>query len=344
MRETGERQGESGRSEGARKVVLAALAGNLAIAVTKFAAFALTASTAILTEGIHSLVDTGDQLLLLVGQRRAARPPNASHPFGYGMETYFWSFIVALMIFLVGGVVAVWEGVERVLHPAPVNHPMVSFGVLAASAVFEGLSFRTAYREYRQIVRGRDIRLLSFLRGSKDPNIFATLLEDGAALSGLALAALGVAGSTLLDLLWADGAASVAIGLLLIAVAAFLANETRSLIAGEAAAPGIEEKVRHGLARMRRLGEPAGLRTLHLGPQNILVALCWRFAEDHDLPAAEAALADIKACVRAADERISDVLFELAGPPAALSSSAAGSAAADSAPRDRPVRLHAPRG
>jgi cation diffusion facilitator family transporter len=236
-------------TDGALKVVLAALAGNL--------------------EGIHSLVDTADQVLLLIGQRRAARPPDVNHPFGYGMETYFWTFIVALMIFLAGGAVAIWEGVEKVLHPTPVSHPWVSFGVLAASALFEGLSFRTAYREYRHIVRGRDIRLLGFLRDSKDPNVFATILEDGTALTGLALAAAGVAGSTLLGWRWADGVASVLIGLLLVGVAVFLANETRSLIAGEAAVPSIEERVRRALDGCAHLGELARLRTLHLGPQSI---------------------------------------------------------------------------
>jgi cation diffusion facilitator family transporter len=298
---------------GARKVVLAAMSGNLAIAVVKFAAFAVTGSTAMLTEGIHSVVDTGDQMLLLIGQRRAARPPDDTHPFGYGMEIYFWSFIVALMIFLAGGAVAIWEGAEKMLHPSPVSRPLISFGVLAACAVFEGLSFRTAYREYRRVVRGRDIRLVAFLRGSKDPTVFATLLEDGAALTGLALAAFGVAGSSLLGWAWADGLASVLIGVLLVLVAAFLANETRSLIAGEAAAPMIEEALRDALARADHPGQLMRMRTLHLGPQTILVTICWRFAGDPSLSEVEAGLADIKTCIRAADARVCDVLFEFIG-------------------------------
>jgi cation diffusion facilitator family transporter len=343
-----QRQADS-KGRGSRTVVLAALAGNLAIAVTKFGAFAFTGSSAILTEGIHSLVDTGDQLLLLVGQHRAARPPNAAHPFGYGMETYFWSFIVALMIFLAGGAVAIWEGVEKMLHPSPISRPLISFGVLAASALFEGLSFRTAYREYRHIVRGRDIRLVAFLRNSKDPTVFATLLEDGAALTGLAIAALGIAGSALLGWAWADGLASVLIGVLLVLVAAFLANETRSLIAGEAAAPMIEDRVRKALQRAAHLGELARLRTLHLGPQTILVTICWRFVGDPPLKAVEAGLAEIKADVRAADPRVCDVLFEFVEPlggrelPSA-SSAVPDSSAADSAPPGRRARPRAPRG
>jgi cation diffusion facilitator family transporter len=345
MRETGSRNDHSTQDAGARKVVLAALAGNLAIAVIKFAAWAFSGSAAMLTEGIHSLVDTGDQVLLLVGQRRAAKAVSETHPFGYGMETYFWSFIVALMIFLVGGVVAVWQGVEKLLHPEAITSPGINFAVLAVAAACEGLSFRTAYREFRQIVRGRDVRLFSFLRVSKDPNVFATLLEDGAALTGLLLAALGVAGSTFLGWRWTDGAASVLIGLLLIAVAAFLANETRSLIAGEAASPITLERVREVLKGLDRLGEAADVRTLHLGPRTILVTICWRFRDSPGLREIEAAWAEIKAAVGKADERICDVLFDISGPPSAqrrpVSSATTGSSAGDAPRPDRRVR---PRG
>ncbi len=288
--------------------MLAALAGNLAISVTKFVAFAFTRSTAMLTEGIHSLVDTGDQLLLLVGQRRAARPADAAHPFGYGMETYFWSFIVALMLFLAGGAVAVWEGAEKLVHPEPLALPVVNFIVLGASIVFESLSFRTAYREYRHLVRGRDVRLLGFLRQSKDPNIFVTLLEDGAALVGLMIALAGVTAAAL-GVEWADGAASIAIGLLLIAVALFMANETRSLIAGEAASPFLEQELREVLAACPELGALTGLMTLHLGPRSILVNLCWRFPPALTGAEVVQAFAAVEARVRAADTRVSHVFI-----------------------------------
>jgi cation diffusion facilitator family transporter len=296
--------------KGALKVVLAALAGNLAIAVTKFVTFAFTGSTAILTEGIHSLVDTFDQMLLLVGQRRSGRAPDDSHPFGYGLETYFWSFIVALMIFLAGGAVSVWEGLEKLLHPELTRLPWISLAVIAASAVFEGLSFRTAWREYRRVVRGRRVRLFAFLKISKDPNLFATLLEDGAALTGLGFAALGVIGAGLLGQAWADGAASVAIGLLLLVVAVFMANETRSLIAGEAAAPPIVEELRKTAAGCGDLGELIALKTLHLGPNAILVALGWRFPAGWDRARVEAGTAELSRRIRAADARISQVLLE----------------------------------
>lgn len=295
---------------GARKVVLAALSGNLAIAVTKFVTFAFTGSTAMLTEAIHSLVDTGNQGLLLIGQRRAGRPASESHPFGYGMETYFWSFIVALMIFLAGGAVAIWEGVEKLVRPAPIQRPYISLIVIAVSAVFEGLSFRTAYREYKSLVRGREVRVWRFLKLSKDPNVFATLLEDGAALIGLTLAAAGTAAAGYLDLAWGDGAASIAIGCVLVAVALFMANETRSLIAGEAASPVIVERVRKALAASGDLGRLEGLKTLHLGPQTILVALAWRFPAAMTRADIAAASAELTTRVRAADERIGSVLFE----------------------------------
>jgi cation diffusion facilitator family transporter len=346
MQKGGDKDAIGPTRAGARKVVLAALAGNLAIAVTKFIAFAFSGSTAMLTEAIHSLVDTGDQLLLLVGQHRAAQPANASHPFGYGMETYFWSFIVALMIFLAGGAAAIWQGVERIRDPLPVNHPLISICVLAASALFEGLSFRTAYREYRRAVHCRNIRLLSFLRLSKDPNVFATILEDGAALTGLALAAAGVAGSAILGWHWADGLASVLIGVLLISVAAFMANETRSLIAGEAAADFIEENVRGALDQCAYLGQLVRMRTLHLGPQNILVAVCWRFDRSLSYAAALAGILKIQADIRTAEPRVADVLFEFVdqpAPPEAVSSAARDSLADDIAPPDPHALLREPR-
>jgi len=145
-------------AKGSTLVIIVALTGNLAIALAKFVASWISGSTAMLTEAIHSLVDTGDQVLLLVGQKRGARPPDARHPPGHGMETYFWSFIVALMVFLLGGVLSLYEGVRHILKPEPVISPWISITVLAIAAVFEGTSFRIAYREYRRVVRGRPTR------------------------------------------------------------------------------------------------------------------------------------------------------------------------------------------
>ena len=301
-------------TDGSTRVVLAALAGNLAIAATKFSAFAFTGSSAMLTEAIHSVVDTGDQLLLLVGQHRAAAPADQTHPFGYGMELYFWSFIVALMVFVAGGMAAIWQGWLRIVHPDPIARPWINFLVLAVSALFEAGSFAAAYREYRRIVRGRNVNLLQFLKLSKDPGVFGVLLEDGAAMIGLVIAALGIAGTAILDLPWADGLASVLIGVLLVGVALFLANETRSLIAGEAAAPPIVDAVRAVLSGDRRVARIADLRSLHLGPRTILVAATLEFRPSLSADETNRAANELIQSVKAADQRIGPVFVRPSSP------------------------------
>jgi len=296
------------------RVVLAALAGNLGIAVTKLLAFAATRSTAMLTEAVHSFVDTADQVLLLIGQKRADRPADDTHPFGYGMEIYFWGFIVALMIFLAGGAFSIWQGVEKILHPAEIDRPWINLIVLAISAIFEGTSFRVAYREYRELVRGkkvrgRDIKFWRFLSISKDPGLYTTLLEDGAALTGLALAAIGVIGAGWLGLAWMDGAASAAIGVLLVAVALFMANETRSLIAGESAAEPIVEGARAAVEGDPRVLAIFEVASLQLGPRNILLAVTLTFRHGLTGEDVQQAVDDLVARARASDPRICGVFI-----------------------------------
>jgi cation diffusion facilitator family transporter len=294
-------------AQGSARVVLTALAGNGAIAVAKFIAAGMSGSTAMLTEAIHSLVDTGDQLLLLVGQSRGRRPPDASHPLGYGMETYFWSFIVALMVFVLGGMLSIYEGVRHILDPAPLVSPWISLGVLAVSAVFEGVSFRAGYREYRRVVRGSTVRLWAFIKGSKDPGLVSVLLEDSAALIGIVLAAIGVAASSFLHVAWADGAASVAIGLLLTGVAFVLANETRSLIVGEAVAPIVMDRLKETLDAIPCITHLDEVATLHLGPGAILVALTLGFRPKATSTSINAAIHEITECLQATDERVAYV-------------------------------------
>jgi cation diffusion facilitator family transporter len=289
--------------------VLAALAGNLAVSATKFVASAVTGSTAMLTEGVHSLVDSANQMLLLVGQRRAAEPPTESHPFGYGMETYFWSFIVVVMILLAGSAVSIWEGVAHIRAPVQIAHPAVNFLVLALSAVFEGLSFSRAYAEYRRVVAGSGVLLFQFLSLSKDPSVFGTLVEDGAALLGLAIAAVGVAGATWGHWAWSDGAASIGIGVLLLCSAAFMANETRSLIAGEAAAPSVENRIRDAAAGALGPLQMRALTTLQLGPRNILVVITLEASNDVALSAWKSAAEQIRRACLGADDRVSEVVF-----------------------------------
>ncbi|HEY2358857.1 MAG TPA: cation diffusion facilitator family transporter [Phenylobacterium sp.] len=294
-------------ADGSTRVVLAALAGNGVIAVAKFVAAGLSGSTAMLTEAVHSLVDTGDQILLLVGQKRGSREADATHPLGYGMETYFWSFVVALMVFLLGGVLSIYEGVRHILHPEPVISPWISLGVLAIAAIFEGASFRIGYREYRRVVRGRPVRLWEFIRVSKDVSLVSVLLEDSAALIGIGLAAAGVIGATFLGLAWADGAASVAIGMLLACVAFVLANETRSLIAGESVAPIVMERLEETLGKINCITELKEIATLHLGPGAILVALTLAFRPKSTTEAVNTAIFEITRCLQATDGRIAYV-------------------------------------
>jgi cation diffusion facilitator family transporter len=292
---------------GTTRVVLAALAGNGGIALAKFIAAAISGSTAMFTEAVHSLVDTSDQLLLLIGQARARKPADETHPLGYGMEAYFWSFVVALMVFLLGGALSIYQGVTHLLAPQPVVSPWVSLLVLAISLVFEGASFLVGYREYRRVVRGRAIPLWAFIRASKDPSLISVLLEDSAALIGIGLAAIGVVASAFLHIAWADGAASIAIGLLLCGVAFVLANETRSLIAGEAVAPIVMERLRETLAGVGCINDFEEIATLHLGPNAILVALTVVFRPDASTDTLNTAIGNITQALRAADERVAFV-------------------------------------
>lgn len=287
-------------------VVYAALTGNALIAVTKFVAAGLTGSSSMTSEAVHSVVDTLDQVLLLIGGARSSRKPDRSHPFGYGLEVYFWSFTVSVLVFLLGGAVSIYEGVHKLQGGGAGEGALVNYAVLAFSAVFEGGSFLIGYRQFRRIARGR-LGLAAFVRRSKDPNLFVTLLEDGAALIGLAIAAGGVTGR-LLGWAWADGGASILIGLLLMAVAALLANETRSLIAGESADPLVVEVVERALADGLDGCRAPETATLQLGPADILVCVTL------DVPPEQAARTEeiareLTRRVRKADARVGRVYF-----------------------------------
>jgi cation diffusion facilitator family transporter len=282
--------------------VYAAAGGNLAIAVSKFAAFSFTGSSAMLTEAIHSVVDTGNQGLLLLGLKRAERPPDAGHPFGHGMELYFWSFVVALMIFALGGAFSVYEGVLKVSDPEPMQRPWINFLVLGMSILFEGMSFTVAFREHRR--RNPSGRLLGAIKSSKDPSLFAVLLEDAGALIGLLMALAGVSAAVFLDLPQADGLASIGIGVLLTLIAGFMANETRSLLTGEAASAEILRDVRRILNEDPRVCDVVEVLSLHLGPQEILVGITLDFRDDCPGGEIERAAGELSARIRAAHPAI----------------------------------------
>ena len=291
-------------AEGSKVAVYAALAGNVAVAVVKFTAAGLTASTAMLTEGVHSLVDSLDQVLLLIGQAQGKRAPDRSHPLGYGLEVYFWTFVVSLMVFLAGGLFSTYEGFRKLSETGPADRPWINYLVLAVSGVFEGLSFAVGWREYRKASGGR-LNVFRFIRASKDPNIIVTLLEDGAALIGLAIAAFGVTGHVF-GLRWADGAASIGIGVLLMAVAAVLANETRSLITGEAASQPVVQAITEAVSACEQTDGEVDVATLQLGPREILVLVGLAFRDGVDRQTVVDAITER---VREVDGRIARVYF-----------------------------------
>lgn len=297
---------------GSTTVVYAALAGNLAIALTKLASSFYTGSSAMLTEAIHSFVDTLDQGLLLYGINRAARPPSETHPFGHGLELYFWSFVVALLIFTLGGVFAIYEGVEKIRHPEQIGSAWVNFAVIGISMLFEGYSFSLARREMRR--RHAGMTMWTALRRSKDPSTFTVILEDGAALTGLLIAVVGVGVSTWLDEPRADGIASVTIGALLIAVALVLVRETRSLLTGESASSLLLQQVRGILEADERVMHVADLRSLQLGTDCALLAVVLTLRPG--LPAAhgQSAIAELRRSIRARLPAISYLYLEQGEP------------------------------
>jgi cation diffusion facilitator family transporter len=261
-----------------KNVIFAALAGNLAIAVTKLAAALFTGSAAMMSEAIHSSVDTGNQIILLIGLRRAARPATESHPFGHGLQLYFYTFVVAVLIFGVGAVISILHGIERIQSPEPIENAWVNYVILGLSVLFEGASWTVAFKAFNKERGGRPF--FGVIRSSKDPTVFTVLFEDTAALAGLVVALVGVVASHVFNLPLLDGVASVVIGLILALTAGFLAFESQSLLTGEAADPATRDGIR-ALAE----AEPGveGLndaRTMHFGPNEILVALSLDFRND----------------------------------------------------------------
>ena len=263
---------------GWKKVVLAAMAANVLIAMTKFAAAAFTGSSAMLSEAVHSVADSGNQALLLYGARRAAKPADDRHPFGYGLELYFWSFVVAIVMFGIGAGVSFYEGLHRVLSNEPSHNLYVSYVVLVAAIGFETWSFVIAIREFdRQ--RGR-LGYIEAARRSKDPLVFVVLFEDTAALGGLVLALVATALSDWLARPWIDGVGALSIAVLLAAIALFLAYETRSLLIGEAADSGTLQDIQAILSAHPAVTRVNRLWSAHFGPQDVLLAASIDF-DDH---------------------------------------------------------------
>jgi cation diffusion facilitator family transporter len=261
----------------AKVSIYAALASNLAIAATKFAAAVVTGSSAMRSEGVHSLVDTTNELLLLYGMKRAARPPDTSHPFGHGRELYFWSFIVALLVLVFGAALACYEGVNHILYPKPMRSLLTNYVVLGASFVFEAVSWWLGLKAFRS-AKGSKSYADAF-RNSKDPTVFLVVFEDTAALLGLLIAAVGIASAHMLNAPGLDGVASIGIALVLLVSSLLLARETKALLIGEPALPHQREAILQIASADRGVHHANGVLTVQLGPRQIVAALSVEFQE-----------------------------------------------------------------
>jgi len=275
-----------------RKVIYAALAGNLLIALTKFAAAAWTGSSAMLSEGVHSVVDTSNQILLLYGISRSSKPPDEDHPLGYGRELYFWSFIVALLIFSLGAGVSIYEGIVHISEPVHITDPVVNYIVLGVSFVFEGATFLIALKEFNKL-RG-PLGYFQAVHLSKDPPSFLVLFEDSAALTGIVIAFIGTFAASQLGMPVLDGLASIGIGIVLALTAAFLARESKGLLIGEGARGRTMRSIRQIAAEQPGIERVNDLVTVHLAPQQVVAALSLEFKDELTTPEIEKAVANIE--------------------------------------------------
>ncbi len=263
---------------GSKKVIYVALIGNALIAIIKFIAAAITGSSAMLSEAIHSLVDTGNQVLLLYGLKRAQRPPDKNFPFGYGKEIYFWSFIVAILIFALGAGVSIYEGIIHLLHPKPITTPYINYIVIGFAMMFEGFAWYFAFKAFTKS-KGKWSYIMAVQRG-KDPSIFVVLFEDSAALIGLVVAFLGIFLGQVTGIVYFDGAASIIIGLILAGTATWLAYETKGLLIGESANDSIVQGIRELASGHEYVEHVNEVLTLHMGPDFILVNISLDFMDE----------------------------------------------------------------
>lgn len=292
-----------------KKAIYAALAGNGLIAVTKFAAAAVTGSAAMFAEGIHSLVDTGNQVLLLYGLRAAQRPASPSFPFGHGKEVYFWSFVVAIMIFALGAALSFYKGLEHVLHPEPLSSVGINYVVLGLAILFEGAALTIALREFKRS-KG-NLGFLDAVSRGKDPTLFVIVFEDSAALLGLLVAMAGIFLYQITGNPIFDGLASMVIGVILGITAIWLAYETKSLLIGEAADPDTVARIREAAAAHPLVKTVSEVATLHMGPAFVVVTISVDFVDDINVGQVEAGVTDLSRRVRAIDPVLRRVFVEV---------------------------------
>lgn len=295
-------------SASSTKVIIAALIGNTLIAVTKFVAAAISGSSAMLSEGIHSLVDTGNQILLLYGLKAAKKPADERFPFGHGKEIYFWSFIVSILIFAVGAGVSLYEGVLRVMNPEPVEHVVINYVVLIMAMLFEGGSWYVALKEFKAI-KGK-MGYVEAVQSGKDPSMFVVLFEDSAAMLGLLVALVATLVSHISGLVVFDGIASIVIGLILGGTAIWLAYETKGLLIGESAHPQVVAGVRAIAADTPYIDYLNEVLTMHMGPDYILVTMSIDFQDDIDADTVERTSADIDRRIKQIYPQVKRVFIE----------------------------------
>ena len=302
--------GKDQRSTGNESIaaIFAAIIGNLLIAVTKFTASYITGSSAMLSEGIHSVVDTGNGLMMLLGVRNSRKPPDEEHPFGHGRELYFWSLVVAFSIFGIGGGVSVYEGITHILNPEQITNPVWNYAVLGLSFVFEGISWIFGWRAFSKTRRGRP--LFKAMHLSKDPTSFTVVLEDSTALVGLVIAFFGVLLGHEFGIPYFDGGASVLIGLLLGLVALFLGAESRSLLIGEA----VDKETLHGIREIAesepQVEKALKILTIYLGPDEVAATLELQFKTDIKAGELRKAIRRIERAIMEKYPRIKRVYYE----------------------------------
>lgn len=291
-----------------KTAIYAAIAGNLAIAVTKFTAATFTGSSAMLTEGIHSLVDTGNGGLLLLGIRMSKKPADAAHPFGYGKELYFWTLIVAMLIFGAGGGVSIYEGILHLLHPGPLEDPFWNYVVLAIAIAFEGMVFAIAFKQF-QALKGEQSTWQA-IRASKDPTSFTVLFEDAAAMLGLLAAAAGIFLAHQFDNPYFDGAASIVIGLILTTVAFFIGFESKGLLVGEGADPETLRSIEvlaESDSAVKSVERPL---TMYFGPHTVLLTMDIQFRDNLSGTERDAAVERLEKAIRDKHSDIRRIFIE----------------------------------
>jgi cation diffusion facilitator family transporter len=294
---------------GSRKVIYAAILANLGIAAAKFIVAAITGSAAMLAEGIHSAVDTGNEFLLLVGERNSAKPPDKRHPFGYGKALYFWALLVALSVFALGGGLSIYHGISALRHPEPLEDPMWNYVVLGVSACFEGYSWNVS-RKALNTRRKAGTSLWQTVHASKDASVFTVFIEDTAALLGLAIAAAGILLGHLFDNPYFDPAASVLIGLLLVGAAFALARETGALLVGEGIGADATRRVCEILRDDPSIEDVGKLLSMQLGPDEVLLTAAVRFNRGMRIDEVEAAIERLEKAVAAVYPAIRHIYFE----------------------------------